>query len=236
MRTGILLFDEIDQLDCTGPFEVLSRVPEMNVDLIAKSLDPVTDMKGLKLLPTADFANHQLIDVLVIPGGYGQFPLMTDPETINWIESVSKQAKFFLFVCTGTLLAGMAGLLKGKRATTHWSAHHLLKHFGACPVDERVVHDGLVVTTAGVTGGIDGALYLASVIAGEQVAQEIQLYMEYEPQPPFNSGTPRLAPPAVLETVLKRAAGITGNRQIVAKAYEAREKRSVVNTGSTRHE
>lgn len=224
MRTAILLFPEIDQLDCTGPFEVLSRVPGMQVDLVAKDMNPVTDMKGLRLLPTADFQGLAQPDVLVIPGGYGQFPLMTDEPTITWLQSVSKGATYFLFVCTGSLLAGMAGLLRGRRATTHWSAHHLLSHFGAIPVDERVVHDGPVVTTAGVTGGIDGALYLAAQIAGERAAQEIQLYMEYEPQPPFHAGTPKLAPPAVLEAVKTRAAAITEQRRLVSESYEAGQK------------
>lgn len=225
MKTAILLFPQIDQLDCTGPFEVLSRIPEMQVDLVAESMDPIVDMKGLRLTPTADFQSASQPDVLVIPGGYGQFPLMTDALTIQWLQSVSPKATHFLFVCTGSLLAGMAGLLEGRRATTHWSAHHLLNHFGATPVDERVVHDGPVVTTAGVTGGIDGALYLAAQIAGEQVAKEIQLYMEYEPQPPFHAGTPKLAPPAVLEAVRERAASITEQRRVVSEAYAAKRNK-----------
>jgi cyclohexyl-isocyanide hydratase len=224
MKTAILIFPDIDQLDCTGPFEVLSRIPGMTLDLVSKTMEPVIDMKGLKLSPTADFKTTSTADVLVIPGGYGQFPLMTDAETIDWIGSVAQHARFFLFVCTGSLLAGMAGLLKERRATTHWSAHHLLKHFGAHPVDERVVHDGAVVTTAGVTGGIDGALYLAALIAGEQIAQEIQLYMEYEPVPPFRAGTPKLAPPTVLAQVSNRAAAITEQRRAVAQAYQARQE------------
>lgn len=219
MRTAIFVFPEIDQLDCTGPFEVLSRVPGMHVDLVAKTMDPVSDMKGLKLCPTTDFKTLQQPDVLVIPGGYGQFPLMTDAPTIEWLQSVARGATHFLFVCTGSLLAGMAGLLEGKRATTHWSAHHLLHHFGAITVDQRVVQDQSVVTTAGVTGGIDGALYLAALIAGEQIAQEIQLYMEYEPQPPFHAGTPQLAPPAVLGAVRERAASITEQRRLVSETY-----------------
>lgn len=226
MRTAILLFPQIDQLDATGPFEVLSRIPNMQVDLVASSMAPVVDMKGLQLTPTADFASLAQPDVLVIPGGYGQSPLMTDAPTIAWLESVSRTTQYFLFVCTGSLLAGMAGLLKGRRATTHWSAHHLLGHFGATPVDERVVHDGPVVTTAGVTGGIDGALYLAAQIAGEQVAKEIQLYMEYEPQPPFHAGTPKLAPPAVLEAVRERAASITEQRRMVSEAFAAQQGKS----------
>jgi len=225
IRAAILLFPQIDQLDCTGPFEVLSRVPDMQVDLVAKTMDPIIDMKGLKLTPTADFKSAAQPDVLVIPGGYGQFPLMTDALTIQWLQSVATKATHFLFVCTGSLLAGMAGLLEGRRATTHWSAHHLLGLFGATPVDERVVHDGSVVTTAGVTGGIDGALYLAAQIAGEQVAQEIQLYMEYEPQPPFHAGTPKLAPPSVLSAVRDRAASITEQRRVVSEAYATRKSK-----------
>lgn len=221
MRTAIFIFPEIDQLDCTGPFEVLSRIPGMHVDLVAKTMDPVIDMKGLKLCPTADFKNLVQPDVLVIPGGYGQFPLMSDAATLEWLKAVSRGATYFLFVCTGSLLAGMAGLLDGRRATTHWSAHHLLHHFGAKTVDERVVQDESVVTTAGVTGGIDGALYLAALIAGDQIAQEIQLYMEYEPQPPFHAGTPKLAPPAVLDAVRERAASITEQRRLVSEAYQA---------------
>lgn len=219
MKTGILIFKDIDQLDCTGPFEVLARVPGMSIELIAQTNDPIRDMKGLQLQPTLSYEEVDQLDILVIPGGYGQFELMSHKPTIEFLQRIYPQTKFLMTVCTGTLLAGVAGLLEGYKATTHWTAHHLLAHLGITPIKERYVVDRNVVSTAGVTGGIDGALILASLVASPEIAQQIQLYMEYDPKPPFDSGYPSKAPQSVLDTVTNNAKSITDQREVVCKNY-----------------
>jgi cyclohexyl-isocyanide hydratase len=219
MKTGILIFKDIDQLDCTGPFEVLSRVPNMTIDFIGHTKEPIRDMKGLQLQPSVDYEEARDIDILVIPGGYGQYELMSHEPTIQFLQKIYPHTKFLMTVCTGTLLAGVAGLLEGYKATTHWTSHHLLGYLGITPVKERYVVDRNVVSTAGVTGGIDGALILASLVAGPEVAQQIQLYMEYDPKPPFNSGYPSKAPKSVLDTVTNNAKSITDKREIACQNY-----------------
>ena len=219
MKTGILIFKDIDQLDCTGPFEVLSRVPNMTIDFIGYTKEPIRDMKGLQLQPSVDYEEARDIDILVIPGGYGQYELMSHEPTIQFLQKIYPHTKFLMTVCTGTLLAGVAGLLEGYKATTHWTSHHLLGYLGITPVKERYVVDRNVVSTAGVTGGIDGALILASLVAGPEVAQQIQLYMEYDPKPPFNSGYPSKAPKSVLDTVTNNAKSITDKREIACQNY-----------------
>jgi len=221
MKTGILIFKDIDQLDCTGPFEVLSRVPGMAVEFIAYTKEVIRDMKGLQLQPTLTYAEVTDLNILVIPGGYGQYELMSHEPTIEFLQKIYPNINFLMTVCTGTLLAGVAGLLEGYKATTHWTSHHLLRYLGIIPVQERYVVDRNVVSTAGVTGGIDGALILASLISSPEVAQQIQLYMEYDPQPPFNSGYPTKAPKPVLETVTNNAKSITDKREIACKNYAA---------------
>ena len=219
MKTGILIFNEIDQLDCTGPFEVLSRVPEMTIEFIGYSKEPVRDMKGLQLLPTLTYQDVSSLDILVIPGGYGQYALMSHEPTIQFLQTICPTTKFLMTVCTGTLLAGVAGLLEGYKATTHWTSHHLLKYLGITPIKERYVVDRNVVSTAGVTGGIDGALILASLVSSPEIAQQIQLYMEYDPEPPFDSGYPTKASKPVLETVTNNAKSITDKREEACKNY-----------------
>lgn len=176
-------------------------------------------MKGLQLQPSVDYAEARDLDILVIPGGYGQYELMSHEPTIQFLQKIYPQTKFLMTVCTGTLLAGVAGLLEGYKATTHWTSHHLLGYLGITPVKERYVVDRNVVSTAGVTGGIDGALILASLVAGPEVAQQIQLYMEYDPKPPFNSGYPSKAPKSVLDTVTNNAKSITDKREIACQNY-----------------
>jgi len=214
---GSLLFEGLDQIDLTGPFEVLSRVPGANLQLFAKSTAPVRDVRGLALTPDATLSEAPQLDVLHVPGGFGQEALMDDRETLDWIARQASGAQFVFSVCTGALICGAAGLLKGKRATTHWSSHHLLALFGATAVDERVVVDGNLVSTAGVTAGIDGALRLAALLRGDDAARTIQLYMEYAPAPPFDSGTPDRAPAAVLQAARATFADITRQREATAR-------------------
>ncbi|MEO6847351.1 MAG: DJ-1/PfpI family protein [Chthoniobacterales bacterium] len=198
---GGIIFSEMDQTDFTCPFEVLSRVPGSKFLVIAKTPEPVRDMKGLILTPEFSFADTPALDVLLVPGGSGVNALMEDPITLDFIRKQAAHAKLILTVCTGALIFGATGLLKGRRATTHWASRHMLPSLGAILQEERVVQDGNLITTAGVTAGLDGALLAASVLCGEDEAKAIQLYLEYAPNPPFHSGTPDTAPPAILKKV-----------------------------------
>jgi cyclohexyl-isocyanide hydratase len=205
LQVGILIFPELDQLDFTGPFEVLARMPDSKLHLVWKTTEPIKDMMGLVLQPTTALKDAPPLDVLVVPGGYGQQALMEDEEVIGYVREQGKRAKYMVSVCTGALILGAAGLLRGYKATTHWTAVPLLGLLGATHVDQRVVVDRNRVTCGGVTSGIDGALTLVALLRGEQAAQEIQLYMEYAPAPPFKSGSPGSAPAPVLEAVRRRA-------------------------------
>ena len=219
---GSLMFDEMDQIDLTGPFEVLSRVPNSTYRIYAKTSSPVRDLNGLRLIADATLAEAPPLDVLHVPGGPGQEALMEGQEVIAWIQKQAAGARCIFAVCTGALLCGAAGLLKGRRATTHWSSLHLLPFFGAIPVNERVVVDANYVFAAGVTAGIDGALRLAAELRGDEVAQAIQLDMVYAPEPPFNSGTPERAPPAILERARQSYREITARREETARRIAAR--------------
>jgi cyclohexyl-isocyanide hydratase len=217
LEIGLLAFEGLDQADLTGPFEVLARLPNSTTRIYAKTLDPVRDLKGLRLLPDATLAQAPQLDVLHVPGGYGQEALMHDEVVLEWVRRQAGGARYVLSVCTGALICGAAGLLKGHRATTHWSAFHLLPLFGAVAVDERVVIDGNMVFAAGVTSGLDGALRLAALLRGDDAARAIQLYLQYAPEPPFASGTPATAPPAVLAAARRSAAVITAQRETTAR-------------------
>jgi cyclohexyl-isocyanide hydratase len=221
LQIGSLLFEGIDQIDLTGPFEVLSRIPNSTYRIYGKTTNPVRDLRGLRLTPDAVLADAPPLDVLHVPGGFGQEALMEDVEVLDWIRKQAAGAHSVFSVCTGALLFGAAGLLQGKRATTHWASFHLLPFFGAIPVNERVVIDGDWVFAAGVTAGIDGALRLASILRGDEVAQSIQLYMAYAPEPPFNSGTPETALAAVLAKTRQSAAAITARREATARRVAA---------------
>lgn len=195
---GGLIFPDIDQADFTGPFEVLSRVPDSRFLVIGRTTEPIRDARGLILTPEVSMADAPALDVLLIPGGTGVNVLMEDAATLAFVRKQAAGAKLILSVCTGALICGAAGLLAGRRATTHWASHHLLAAFGATPIDERVVIDEPYIFAAGVTSGIDGALQAAALLRGVEAAQRIQLYLEYAPNPPFTSGSPHTAPPEVL--------------------------------------
>lgn len=221
LTIGSLLFEGIDQIDLTGPFEVLSRVPNASYRIYGKTPSSVRDVKGLRLTPDAVFTDAPQLDVLHVPGGFGQEALMDDEEMLGWIRRQAKTARVFS-VCTGALICGAAGLLRGRRATTHWASFHLLPLFGAIAVNERVVVDGTWVFAAGVTAGIDGALRLAAELRGDDVARAIQLQMAYAPEPPFDSGTPETAPPAILAQAREAVAAITAQREATARRVAAR--------------
>ncbi len=224
LQIGSLIFEGLDQIDLTGPFEVLSRIPNATYRLYGKTTDPVRDHRGLRILPDATLSDAPPLDVLHIPGGYGQEALMEDEPVLDWVRRQASGALHVFSVCTGALICGAAGLLHGRRATTHWTAFELLPLFGAIPVDERVVRDGPFLFAAGVTSGIDGALHLAAALCGEAVAQTIQLYMQYAPEPPFDCGTPDRAPPDILRAARASAAAITETRRATALRLAQKQK------------
>ena len=221
IRIGTLLFDGIDQIDVTGPFEVLSRLPNATHRLYALFNRPVRDIMGLHILPDGVIGEAPQLDVLHVPGGPGQEALMQHHEVLAWLRSQAAGATAVLSVCTGALLLGAAGLLVGRRATTHWSAHHLLPLFGAIAVDARVVRDGSILFAAGVTAGIDGALQLAADLRGQAAAERIQLDIAYAPEPPFDSGTPATAPASVLAAARQAGKELAARRMATARRIGA---------------
>ncbi len=217
MLIGFLVFSQVQQLDLTGPYEVLASWRETEVRLVARSRDPVVSATGLKLTPDVTFADCPQLDVICVPGGDGVNPLLGDAETLAFLRRQAAGARFVTSVCTGALLLGAAGLLRGKRATTHWASHEFLAAFGAIPVQARVVRDGNLMTGGGVTAGIDFALTLVEELAGRPVAEAIQLNLEYAPAPPFDAGRPDTAPTAVVE----RMRALTATRRAERAALVA---------------
>jgi cyclohexyl-isocyanide hydratase len=205
-HSGFVLFPNLTQLDFTGPLQVLHRLPGATTHIIAKTLDPVPSDCGLSLVPTTTFAHCPPLDLICIPGGFGVDQAMADAETIDFVRRQSATAKYVTSVCTGAFILGAAGLLQGKRATTHWAYREFLPLVGATPEHARVVRDGNTVTGGGVTAGIDFALTVAAEIAGDEVAQSIQLAIEYDPAPPFNAGSPERAPESVRTAMTTRYA------------------------------
>lgn len=193
MHIGILIFPAVTQLDATGPAQVLARTPGATLHMIWKTLDPVKTDAGFSIVPTTTFKGCPQLDVICIPGGAGQIDLMNDAETLAFVARQGADAKYVTSVCTGSLVLGAAGLLKGYKSACHWASRDLLKAFGAIPVAERVVRDRNRFSGGGVTAGIDFGLTLLAELAGEDVAQSVQLGLEYDPQPPFQSGSPEKA-------------------------------------------
>jgi cyclohexyl-isocyanide hydratase len=222
LHLGAIIFPRVDQSDFTGPFEVLSRIPDSSFHIVWKEKIPIRDIRGLILTPEKTFAETPQLDMLLVPGGPGQEALMEDDVVLSFVRSQAAKARYLFSVCTGALICGAAGLLQGIKATTHWSTFHLLRYFGAAPVDQRVVVDGKVVTAAGVTAGLDGALVIAALLRGEETAQQIQLGIEYAPEPPFHSGTPKTAPVEILESVKSLTSKLTETRLATARRIAAR--------------
>jgi len=222
LHIGGLIFPNMDQMDFTGPFEVLSLIPNARFHVIGKDLTAVRDARGLVLTPDTALRDAPDLDVLLVPGGYGQEALMDDEEVLDFLRTRAKTARYVLSVCTGALLCGAAGLLRGVRATTHWNSFHLLPYFGAIPVDERVVVDGRHISAAGVSSGIDGALRLAQLLGGDGLAQAIQLNMQYAPEPPFAGGTPHTSPPEIVQAAREKLRDISERRLATAKKVAER--------------
>jgi cyclohexyl-isocyanide hydratase len=204
-RSGMLVFPNLTQLDLTGPYEVLARLPDAEMLLLWKTLEPVRSEHGLTILPTATLNSCPTLDLVFVPGGPGINPLLEDAEVLAFLRCAAAEARYVVAVCTGSLVLGAAGLLRARRATSHWMSRDLLRSFGAEPVAERVVVDGKFFTGGGVTAGIDVALTVAAEIAGKDTAEAIQLGIEYDPAPPFASGSPEQANPAVVAAVRARA-------------------------------
>ncbi len=209
MDIAFLLFDRLTALDAVGPYEVLSRLPNAEVRFVASEPGPKRTDTGSLVL----FAEHSLgamphPDIIVVPGGPGTRNLLKDEAILEWIREAHRHSRWTTSVCTGALLLGAAGILNGLRATTHWRALADLANYGAQPTKERVVEEGKVITAAGVSAGIDMALHLARIEAGDEFARALQLVIEYDPQPPFDSGSRDRASDQVVET----AVGVLGMR------------------------
>jgi transcriptional regulator GlxA family with amidase domain len=206
MEIAIVLFERLAALDAVGPYEVLSRIPDAQVVFVAEQPGPVrTDTGELGLVADAALREHPHPDVVLVPGGPGQIEQMHNERLLGWLREVHETSTWTVGVCTGSLILAAAGLLAGRRATAHWTALDELGRLGVEVVRERYVFDGKLVTTGGVSAGIDMALALAARIAGEQVAQAIQLGIEYDPQPPFQTGSPDTAPPELVELLRSRS-------------------------------
>jgi cyclohexyl-isocyanide hydratase len=206
MRIGFLIFPGLTQLDFTGPYEIMARLPGAEIHLLWKNGEAVRTEHGLALIPTTILEACPQLDLLCVPGGPGVNELLTDAEVLTFLKRAAASARYVTSVCTGALVLGAAGLLRGRRATTHWMSRHFLPDLGAIPVDERVVVDGNVITGGGVTAGIDFALRIVAEVAGREVAEAIQLSVEYDPQPPFDAGTPRTASAAIVGAAERQAA------------------------------
>lgn len=219
---AFLLFPNVTQLDLTGPAQVLSRLGDARVALVAKSMAPVMTDAGFALMPTTTFDALPRADILCVPGGIGVGDVIADAAALDWVRRVGSEAAWVTSVCTGSLLLGAAGLLRGYRATTHWAWHDHLARFGAVPVRERVVIDRNRATGGGVTAGIDFALALTAAIRGEDHARLVQLSLEYDPAPPFDAGSPDRAGAALVAAYERRADRLAPgrHRQIEALAAE----------------
>ena len=204
-NVGFVIFPDLTQLDFTGPLQVLARLPQSTTHIVAKSAAPVPSDCGLSLVPTHTFANCPPLDLICVPGGVnGVIGAIGDRETVEFVRAQAANAKYVTSVCTGAFVLGVAGLLKGRRVTTHWAYTDLLALVGAVHEKARIVKDGNLITAGGVTSGIDFALSVVAEIAGETTAQSIQLGIEYDPAPPFNSGHPDRAPAAVKAALSSR--------------------------------
>ncbi len=215
-RIGMLVFPMMTSLDILGPFEVLARAPDCQAELVWKDLDPIRGDTGLRILPDRTFADAPQYDVIVVPGGPGQTPLMEDAEVLRFLRGQALGAELVTSVCTGSLLLAAAGLLQGRKATSHWLSIDQLALFGVEIVPDRVVVDGDRITGAGVTSGLDFAFTVLAALRGEQAAQALQLMLEYDPAPPFQSGHPRVADPALVEQVRQKADGMIRQRREVS--------------------
>ncbi|MDP9790416.1 DJ-1/PfpI family protein [Agrobacterium tumefaciens] len=215
IRFGILCFPGVQQLDLTGPYEVFASAHDTQVDLVWKTTGPVCASTGLWLTPDRTFEEAPVYDLICVPGGGGVNRLLADTETLDFVRSQAKTARYVTSVCTGSLVLGQAGLLAGKRAATHWNAMDFLQRFGAIAVDERVVRDGTLITAGGVTSGIDFGLAVIAELLGQDEAEIIQLSLEYAPVPPFDAGVPGRARKEIIAAARQRMARSREEREVL---------------------
>jgi cyclohexyl-isocyanide hydratase len=218
VEIGLLVFPNVQQLDLTAPYEVFASWPEARVRLVWKNRAPILSSTGLRLEPNETFDDCPQLDVVCVPGGAGVNSLLGDDVVLDFLRRQATGARFVTSVCTGALVLGAAGLLRGKRATTHWAWHDLLAAFGATPTQGRVVRDGALATGGGVTAGIDFALSLVAELASPEMAQRIQLALEYAPEPPFDAGTPDSAPAEIVAALRQRLAPMRVERERLVEA------------------
>lgn len=222
LQIGLLVFPRVTQLDLTGPVQVFSSVPGAQVHLVWKRIEPIESDSVLTLTPTTTFAECPQLDVICVPGGFGTDDLVNDAEVLDFLRRQASGAKYVTSVCTGSLVLGAAGLLRGYRAATHWSAMEALALFGATPTRSRVCIDRNRITGGGVTAGIDFALTLVAMLRDRPTAEAIQLRLEYNPAPPFNAGSPETAPAEVLALMKERIAPSQARRMEAARRAAAR--------------
>jgi cyclohexyl-isocyanide hydratase len=216
LRFGFLVFPNLQQLDLAGPYEMFSVLDvAKEVPLVWKSREPVLSTTGISFTPTCSFADCPKLDLICVPGGVGVNALLRDEAVLAFVRQQAASARFVTSVCTGALVLGAAGLLAGKRATSHWSARDLLAGFGAIPTLGRVVRDGRLITAGGVTAGIDFALTAIAELCGIEAAQRCQLQLEYAPEPPFDAGTPESAPAEILATLKERGSAVRREREAI---------------------
>lgn len=219
---GMVMFPGITQLDLTGPLEVLSSVPDWKVELVAHTMAPVVSGRGFAFSPTQTFDRAPQYDLLVVPGGPGVDAAMLDEPLVAFVQKQAACARYVFGICTGSLILGAAGLLNGRRASTHWQAVDFLASFGAIASHERMTVDGSLFTSGGVTAGIDMGLEVVGKIAGPEAAQSVQLLLEYDPAPPFNAGTPRTAPKDVFDKLQSASAARYAGRAKAVRQAAAR--------------
>ena len=220
---GFLVFPDIQQLDLTGPYEIVSVLDApKQVHLVSHGRTAVRSTTGIDFTPTATLADCPPLDVVCVPGGIGVNPLMRDEAVLAFLRRQAATARYVTSVCTGSLVLGAAGLLRGRKATSHWSARDLLAGFGAVPTPGRVVRDGRFITAGGVTAGIDFGLAIVAELCGVEAAQACQLQLEYAPAPPFDAGTPETAPPALVEKLRARGAAVRQEREALGAGWTGR--------------
>ncbi|HKV17216.1 MAG TPA: DJ-1/PfpI family protein [Reyranella sp.] len=222
LNIGILIFPKVTQLDATGPAQMLARVPGAQIHMVWKTRDPVPTDAGFSIVPNATFADCPQLDLVCVPGGTGQIELMTDQETLDFLRRQAAGARYITSVCTGSLVLGAAGLLVGYKSACHWAWRDMLADFGAVPVAERVVRDRNRISGGGVTAGIDFGLAVAAELAGEEVAKSIQLGFEYDPQPPFDCGSPEKAGPERVARMRQQLSGLLDVRRRANDAAAAK--------------
>ena len=222
VKAGFFIFDQMQLLDFAAPYDAFSSTPEIEVSLIGETLKPITTTSGLSFQPDHDISTILPLDVLCIPGGNGVNRFLNNEPVLDFIRKEANEVRFLTSICTGSLILGATGLLKGRKATTHWSAMEFLPLFGAIPVEERVVVDGHIITAGGITAGMDFGLVIIAKLLGEDTAKKTQLLMQYDPEPPFDCGTPEKAPKALVEQLQQENS--TDERRKLIREWQAKQK------------